>query len=178
MAPIKLRRTARSKYIRISIHSSGEVVVSAPKHIPQTIIQKFVSSKEAWIKNKLEYFKKHPYIKPAPSIYTTAHYKKHKEEARALIQERLDHFNTHYKASYGRVSIKNQKSRWGSCSKRGNLNFNYRILFLPKDICDYVIVHEICHLKELNHSKRFWKLVAETVPNYAELRKQLRAFSM
>lgn len=97
-----------------------------------------------------------------------------KEDARKIVTEKIAHFNQYYQFRVGRVSIKNQKSRWGSCSKKGNLNFNYRIVFLPEKLADYIVVHELCHLGQFNHSKKFWDLVSETLPNYQELRKQLR----
>jgi predicted metal-dependent hydrolase len=101
-------------------------------------------------------------------------YLQYKELARALVIERIKHYNSFYQFKVGRISIKNQKSRWGSCSKKGNLNFNYKIIFLPKEVADYVVVHELCHLGQFNHSKEFWKLVARTLPNYELLRKKLK----
>ncbi len=101
-------------------------------------------------------------------------YLANKEAARALVHERVAHFNAHYELPIGKIAIRNQKSRWGSCSRRGNLNFNYKLAFLPARERDYVIVHEICHIKEFNHGRGFWALVAETVPDYRELRKRLR----
>jgi predicted metal-dependent hydrolase len=101
-------------------------------------------------------------------------YAKYKEQARALALARLTHFNTHYRLHLRRVFIKNHKSRWGSCSEKGNLNFNYKILFLSPDIADYIIVHELCHLAEFNHSPKFWALVAQTIPNCRMLRARLR----
>ncbi len=71
--------------------------------------------------------------------------------------------------------IKNHKTRWGSCSELGNLNFNYKLIFLPDAIVDYIVVHEICHLIEFNHSQDFWRLVARTIPNFRELRHELRS---
>jgi predicted metal-dependent hydrolase len=100
-------------------------------------------------------------------------YLKHKEQARAVIKERLEHFNAFYQFSYKRVAIKNHKSRWGSCSKKGNLNFNYRLVHLPLRLLDYVVVHELCHLGEFNHSKRFWALVAKALPDWQVRRKEL-----
>jgi predicted metal-dependent hydrolase len=100
----------------------------------------------------------------------------YKENARALVHARVQHFNTHYQVVVGRITIRNQKSRWGSCSARRNLNFNYKIVLLPKELQDYVIVHELCHLKEMNHSDRFWNLVAETIPTWETLRKQLKKY--
>lgn len=102
------------------------------------------------------------------------HYKKHKEHARALVHERLAHWNSHYGFTVRKVFIKNHKSRWGSCSARGNLNFSYRIVFLPPEIVDYIIVHELCHLQEFNHSPRFWALVEKALPKYRTLRHRLR----
>lgn len=101
-------------------------------------------------------------------------YIKHKEDARRLVHARLGYFNTFYGHSYKKVFIKNHKSRWGSCSKVGNLNFNYKILFLPQVFSDYIIVHELCHLQEFNHSPAFWALVAKTIPNHRTVRAQLR----
>ncbi len=103
------------------------------------------------------------------------HYLRHKEQARALIGARLAHFNAHYNHPVRRVFIKNSKSRWGSCSSRGNLNFNYKLLFLPPEVVDYVVVHELCHLRHFNHGPEFWLLVAQALPNYKELRRLLRA---
>lgn len=102
-----------------------------------------------------------------------AEYEKNKELTRALVARKIAEFNLFYNFKFGKVSIRNQRSRWGSCSKKGNLNFNYRLALVPDILVDYVIVHELCHLGEFNHSKDFWKLVEQTIPNYTELRKQL-----
>ena len=101
----------------------------------------------------------------------TAKYEKYKEIARALVHRKLEEFNRHYGLTYHRVAIRDQHSRWGSCSKKGNLNFNYRLALLPERLVDAVIVHELCHLKEFNHSPRFWALMSETIPDH-KLRKQ------
>lgn len=101
-------------------------------------------------------------------------YQKYKTEARILVGQKLEKYNQVYNFKYNRVSIRDQKTRWGSCSKKGNLNFNYKIIFLPEDLADYIIVHELCHLKEFNHSIRFWSLVAQVFPNHLKLRAQLR----
>ncbi len=103
-----------------------------------------------------------------------SHYLKHRELARFLVHQRVKYFSQVYQVTPGRISIRNQKTRWGSCSKRGNLNFNYKIVLLPTHLADYIIVHELCHLKEFNHSANFWNLVALTFSNYLEIRKELR----
>lgn len=103
-----------------------------------------------------------------------ARYRAHKELARALVGEKLAHFNELYHFTYNRVVIKNSKTRWGSCSANKNLNFNYKIVFLPPGLQDYLVVHELCHLGELNHSAAFWELVSRAIPEYQKLRAQLR----
>jgi predicted metal-dependent hydrolase len=101
-----------------------------------------------------------------------------KEVARMFVKSRLEHWNQYYKFKYGRVSIRNQRSRWGSCSKNGNLNFNFRISELPSHLADYIIVHELCHIGEFNHSQKFWNLVGQTIPNHLEFRKELKKVRM
>lgn len=95
--------------------------------------------------------------------------------AKKLVLERLAHFTPQYNVTFARVTIKDMVSRWGSCSRRGNLNFNYRLLFLPPELVDYVVVHEVCHLREMNHSRAFWALVGQTIPDYAARKHALRA---
>ena len=97
-----------------------------------------------------------------------------REDARALVHARIRHFNAHYGFVIHKIFIKNHKSRWGSCSEKGNINFNYKILFLPPALADYIIVHELCHLQEFNHSRTFWSLVEKTVPDHRTLRRSLQ----
>jgi hypothetical protein len=97
-----------------------------------------------------------------------------KEKAKSLATERLIYFNEFYNLKYNRVTIKNTKSRWGSCSRKGNLNFNYKIALLPTFLSDYIIVHELCHIEQFNHSKDFWNLVARAIPYYPQARAELR----
>ncbi len=101
-------------------------------------------------------------------------YAVHKEEARVRVHERLLYWNAFYNFTYNRVAIRDQRSRWGSCSSKQNLNFNYRLIFLPPELFDYVIVHELCHLAHLNHGKDFWDTVARMLPDF-RLRKEALA---
>lgn len=101
------------------------------------------------------------------------HYALHKETARKIVHERIAHWLTHIPVVPGRISIKNQSSRWGSCSTKGNLNFNYRLALIPLELADYVIVHELCHLIEFNHSPNFWAHVERVLPDYEMKRKAL-----
>ncbi len=111
-----------------------------------------------------------------PNARARAHFLAHKERARELVARKIPELNAlpGYGFAVGRVAIRNQKSRWGSCSARGNLNFNYRVAFLPERLVDYVVVHELCHLRELNHSAAFWALVAQAVPDWRVKRRELR----
>ena len=104
----------------------------------------------------------------------TPHYLQHKEAARGYVVDRLTHYNEHYQYEWNRVAIRNQRRCWGSCTSLKNLNFSYRILFLPAEIADYIIVHELCHLEALHHGQSFWDLVAETIPDYPERIQLLR----
>jgi len=99
---------------------------------------------------------------------------KKREQARGFVLERLAYFNQFYNFKINRVAIKNTSTRWGSCSSKGNLNFNYKIIYLKPELADYLIVHELCHLGEFNHSSKFHALVAKTIPNYVSINKELR----
>lgn len=99
---------------------------------------------------------------------------KKREEARVFVLGRLAYFNQFYNLKINRVAIKNTYRRWGSCSSKGNLNFNYKIIYLRPELADYLIVHELCHLGEFNHSPKFHALVAKTIPNYANINKELK----
>ena len=98
----------------------------------------------------------------------------HKESARTLVHARIAHYNELYQVEIKRVAIKNSRSRWGSCSLGGNLNFNYRLVLLRQELADYVVVHELCHLKHFNHSADFWAEVARACPGWKALRRELK----
>ncbi|MBU1017690.1 M48 family metallopeptidase [Patescibacteria group bacterium] len=98
----------------------------------------------------------------------------YREKAEEVIHDRLQFFNEHYGFHYNRVTLRDQKSRWGSCSRLKNLNFNWRLIMAPIEIIDYVVAHELCHLKEMNHSSRYWALVTQAIPDHKERRKWLR----
>ena len=108
----------------------------------------------------------------------TKHYLEHKEAARGFVHARVATWNEIYGFQFNRIAIRNQRSCWGSCSEHRNLNFNYKLLFLPEHLADYVIVHELCHLQEFNHSPNFWNLMARALPDYKELRKELRRITV
>ena len=92
------------------------------------------------------------------------------------IERQVEYYAKIMGVTYGRISMRNQKTRWGSCSSNGNLNFNNRLLFVPKELVDYVVVHELAHRKEMNHSNAFWNVVEKYMPDYKERRKKLREY--
>ncbi len=105
-------------------------------------------------------------------------YREHKEKARALVHARLLYWKDIHPFEHAQVRIKNHRRAWGSCSSKKNLNFNWRIISLPSELADYVIVHELCHTVHLNHSPAFWALLTSFVPNMRELRAQLRGVAI
>lgn len=158
--------------MRLLVHSDGAVMVTVPWYLRRSIAEQFIKEKSGWLFSKINFFEKHqenPIVR-----YSRSDYASHKEKAHTLAKEKADYFSRLYGHPYHTISIKNQRTCWGSCSRKGNLNFNYKILFLPENMQDYIVVHEICHLKELSHSKNFWQLVAKTTPDYAVLRKALK----
>lgn len=166
-----LKTSKKAKKIRLSIHCDGSFVATRPAGLSENIVEKFIIQKTAWVLSKLEYFKQ---FKGSISGSNRGDYLKHKDEALKLANERINYFNKIYNFRFSKISVRNQKTRWGSCSRKRNLNFNYKILSLPKYISDYVIVHELCHLKEFNHSRNFWNLVAKAIPDYLDIRKELK----
>jgi predicted metal-dependent hydrolase len=111
---------------------------------------------------------------PAPEALRGALEAWYRRQGRRIFSERVAYWNAHYGYSYGRITIRDQKSRWGSCSRQGNLNFNWRLLLAPLSVLDYIVIHELAHLKEGNHSSRFWALVGELCLDFRTQREWLR----
>jgi len=170
-----LKRSARARYLRLEISCAAGLVVIAPKRLDLLAIEKFIASKADWVLTRLDYFLRHP---RQPSLGRGRRdYLINREAARALVKSKLEQLNEHYRLTYKQVKIKNQRSRWGSCSRRGNLNFNYKISKLPTPLADYIIAHELCHLAEFNHSSKFWSLLSETMPDWRARRTALNKYS-
>ncbi|MCK4744770.1 M48 family metallopeptidase [Candidatus Parcubacteria bacterium] len=166
-----LKISKKAKRMRLVVYCDCSFAVTKPIGLSESIVEKFIAEKSDWILSKLEYFKK---FKRAPFKDSRENYLKHKKDAFEFVNKKVVHLNRIYNFRFNRISVRNQKTRWGSCSMKGNMNFNYKILFLPEYIADYIIAHELCHLEEFNHSRKFWNLVAKTTPNYLEIRKELR----
>jgi hypothetical protein len=170
--PYTLKRHPRSRGVRMTVSRESALTVTAPRWVPNYFIEKAVKEKEEWLLKTFAHFSRMPKILSFGAEKVL--YKKHKEEARELVFRRIEHFNRFYGFSWNKISIRNQKTRWGSCSKKKNLNFHFKLVLVPEALADYVVVHELCHLKEFNHSKKFWELVALSIPDHQARRKELR----
>lgn len=171
-----LRTSKRARSMRLTAHFDGSIVATAPHGVGEDRINRFLEAKSAWLISKIDYFKQ--FKGQTVLKHSRSDYRKNKQKALELAEKRVGHYSSIYKFKYKSISIKNQKTRWGSCSRKGNLNFNYKIVHLPEHLADYIIVHEVCHLGELNHSQRFWNLVAKTLPDHQALRLELRKYPM
>lgn len=170
----EIRISPRARYLRMTMNLKGELIVSVPKYGGMHLVEEFLRNKAAWI------LKHHRRMEKLQSKTVLSHeketYVKNKSLFLKQLTERLDFFSALYGFSYGKVQVRNQTSLWGSCTRAGNLQFNFKLSYLPKEAIDYVVVHEICHLKEHNHSPRFWALVEKTIPNHKKIRKMLRGY--
>ena len=167
---------SKRKTLAIEIRPDMRVVVRAPEKIPQNEIMKFVEEKQNWIKKHLVqmYFKAEEIKKQKkePAL-TNADIEKLCQKALSVIPDKVKYYAEIMGVTYGRITIRNQKTRWGSCSSKGNLNFNCLLMLMPDKVLDYVVVHELCHLKQMNHSKKFWKEVERYMPDYKNYKKWL-----
>ncbi len=158
--------------MRLAVYCDGSVVVTTPFNLQETIMERFIKEKTEWLFSKIAFFKQFE-DKPV-ARYSYDDYLKYKERARVLVETKARSLADKHGYKFNKLTIKNQKTCWGSCSRKANLNFNYKILFLPEEIQDYIIIHELCHLQEFNHSKRFWNLVSGIIPDYEVMRKELK----
>lgn len=162
-----------SRSYKISLFPGPEVLVTLPRNCSYKKADDFVIENFDKIIENLSRFRD---FKPLKLMNKDLDYVKSKEKARALVERILNLYSQYYHFKYNGFSIRNQRTRWGSCNSNGYLNFNYKLLFLPLRLAEYVVVHELCHLKEMNHSPDFWKLVAKIFPNYKELSKELKNY--
>lgn len=171
-----LKKSRRACNMRLSLSYEDGVVVTLPYLMREKMAENFLIEKADWVIAKLNEFKNSNNI-ILPKVKKND-YPKYKLQAYEFAETKLEQYNRIYNFQYNRICIRDQKTRWGSCSIQGNLNFNFKIIFLHPKLADYIVVHELCHLKEMNHSKSFWDLVAETVPDHKELRRKLKRVRM
>ncbi|MCL4354167.1 M48 family metallopeptidase [Patescibacteria group bacterium] len=158
--------------MRLAVYCDGNFVITLPQGVNRITAEKYIIKKSKWVISKLDFFKNTSL--PKAFKFTKKDFIKYKEKALEITKDRIEHFNKIYKYKFNSIVIKNQKTRWGSCSKKKNLNFNFKLALLPSSLRDYVIVHELCHLKEFNHSKKFWSLVNRTIPNHKKIISDLK----
>ncbi len=167
--PYRVIRSSR-RTVSLQIVPGGEVLVRCPKRMSNADIRRFVESKFGWIEKHLE---KRTAAARLP-VFTDEQLQALARQARQTIPERVAHFAPLVGVTYGRITIRSQHTLWGSCSSKGNLNFNCLLMLTPPEVLDYVVVHELCHRKEMNHSARFWAEVEHVLPDYEIRRKWLR----
>ena len=174
--PYTLVRSNR-KSCAISIDSEGQITVRVPLRISQKEIEHLLVEKRIWIITRYLEAEKHRQNRPVSNltdIQRVALEKRYIAAAKEYFPKRAAYFIQFTGGSYNRISIRDQKTRWGSCSARGTLSFNWRLMLAPPTIADYVIVHELCHLTYMNHSADFWHKVESVYPDYRTARKWLK----
>ena len=169
----KLIRSKR-KTISLQVNNEAEVVVRAPRWVPKWQIEAFVSSKEDWIAKHIQIAREHQNDKPRGIVLSKEEYSAIQKLARHDIPIRVDYLASVLGVSYNRIAIRNQKTRWGSCSIDGNLNFHMMLVKMPSEIRDYVIIHELCHRRHMDHSRDFWAEVAQYDAEYQTHRSWLK----
>ncbi len=161
---------SRRKTVAIEITPQGEILVRCPSRLSQREIRSILDHHRGWIEGQLAKAALQPSVLPL----TPEEHQALKETAKLQIPARVSHWAGIIGVSFGRISIRSQRTRWGSCSRQGNLNLNCLLLLAPPEVLDYVIVHELCHRKEMNHSPRFWAEVEAVLPDYQVQRKWLK----
>ena len=152
--------------IGIEVDREGKVTVRAPYSCEKKRIDRFLLEKENWIRQKVKLQKENAMKRQEKREMPEAEKKYYRNLAREVLGARTGYYARKMGVTYGRISIREQKTRWGSCSSEKNLNFNWKLILAPPEVLDYVVVHELCHLKEMNHSKAFWEEVGKVMPEY------------
>lgn len=159
--------------LAVQITSGGQVRVRAPRRTPMSAVERFLTEKQDWILKHLTTAAVHT-AAPAPPPLPEQERRRYMETARDIFTRKTAYYASVMQVTYGRISIREQKTRWGSCSSKGNLNFNWRLIFAPEDVLDYIVVHELAHLKEMNHSPAFYRIVASVLPDYKKEQRWLK----
>lgn len=167
-------RAAKGKSLRLAVRADGALVVSLPPRMSRLEAERFIVEKKAWIERAQSRLSDRERLPNVSGPLRLAE----KRLAQQRIQERLAYFNKDHRFHFRRVVIRDQRSRWGSCSRTGTLSFQYRLIRLPLPLLDYVVVHELCHLEHMNHSASFWSAVGSILPDYVRLRKMLKGYRL
>lgn len=174
--PYTLIRSSRRSF-SISISPDGQITVRVPMRATQKEISHLLIEKRIWIVTKYLEVQERQRNRPVSELTDNqrlALEKRYIAAAKEYFPKRVAHFHQFTGGSYNRITIRDQKTRWGSCSARGTLSFNWRLMLAPPAILDYVVVHELCHLTHMNHSAAFWQKVESVYPDYRAARKWLK----
>lgn len=164
------------KTVAIQVNSDLTVTVRVPLRATKKDIEKILKEKDPWIRKHMAAIQKRKseYESQGVDHLSNEEIEALADKALKVIPERVAYFAKIIGVNYGRITIRNQKTRWGSCSSKGNLNFNCLLMLTPPEVIDYVVVHELCHRKEMNHSKAFWAEVEKVLPGYRNAVKWLK----
>lgn len=165
---------SKRKTVSLEIKPDLRIIVRAPLSMRNRDVTAFVESKRVWLKNNLEKLEKRALQTAETEIFTSAEIREMTEKAKTVIAEKAAYYADIIGVEYEKITIRHQVSRWGSCSPKRNLSFNCLLMLCPEKVTDYVVVHELCHLKEMNHSESFWAEVGKVLPDYKERRRWLR----
>ena len=168
---------SRRKTLALEVKAPARVIVRAPMRTSQKAICEFVESHRAWIAASLARVQARQEARAQAvqqeGLLTEEDLAALARQARLIIPTRVEHFAAQIGVTYGRITLRCQKTRWGSCSTAGNFNFNVLLMLAPPEVLNYVVIHELCHLIEFNHSPRFWSLVEKQMPEYLDWKKCL-----
>lgn len=168
----------RMKNLNLVIGKDQSVRVSIPasrlRVVTQRKIERILEERFDFIMLAINKYQKLGEKYPDLFDFSEEHYRLYRKQAQELIKSKVDYFCRQQNFHYNRIGIRNQRTRWGSCSEDGNLNFSYKLIFLTPAEQDYIVVHELCHLEEQNHSKNFWALVESILPEYEKSHKLIR----
>lgn len=170
---VKIIRSDR-KTISIQITSELLVIMRIPRYVSDREAEAFLDKKKLWIDRKLKECREMSEKRKKEPTLTKIQIRNLAERASQVIPPKVEKYAQILQVSYGRITIRNQKTRWGSCSSKGNLNFNCLLMLAPDEVIDYVVVHEVCHRKEMNHSPAFWELVEHMLPDYRKQKEWLK----
>ena len=162
------------KTVGIQIRSDGRVVVRAPMKLPEAELEEIIRKREDWIRKHVAKMREREAAQPPVELLTMEEIRALASQAVQVIPQRVAYYAPLIGVTYGRITIRNQRSRWGSCSSKGNLNFNCLLMLTPPEVLDSVVVHELCHRKEMNHSKQFYAEVLRVFPDYWKWDKWLK----
>lgn len=170
---------SRRKTIGLEVHTDGQVIVRAPLRISSRELDKFINEHINWIESKIKLMEERNYKKiptEAPSMDSIT------DEEWLSIKNafagRVKYYCNIMGVNVSRITLRNQKTRWGSCSAKGNVNFNYQLYYMPEELMDYVIVHELSHRRYMNHSSLFWREVEKYCPEYKLCRQRLKQYEL